>query len=122
MKVSTMIIAGYVVLIVLTVAVLSYQVYTIQHLNDINTQLASANVSDALTVLYLKYDEGLIEDGALKYNGTRYAQYLDQVENSGTLLEKHIQELKKNATSETELQAIEQVSKSWKEVQETIAE
>jgi hypothetical protein len=45
-----MIIAGYVVLILLTVAVLSYQVYMIRQLNDINTQLAGTNVSDALTV------------------------------------------------------------------------
>ena len=117
-----MIIAGYVVLIVLTVAVLSYQVYTIKHLNEINAQLANANVRDALTSLYLQYDEGLIEEGALKYNGTRYAQYLDQVESHGNALEQKLDELKLNAKSESELQAIEQVFRSWKAVQETVAD
>src|SRR5580765_3016593 len=121
MKVSTMIIAGYVVLILLTVAVLSYQVYTIQQLNDINSQLANANVSDALTSLNLLFKEGLIEDGAVKYLGTRYAQYLDQFENSGSDLVKDLQALKQNAKSESELQAIEQVFKSWKAVEETFA-
>jgi two-component system sensor histidine kinase GlrK len=116
-----MIIAGYVVLILLTVAVLSYQVYTIQQLNDINGQLASVKFSNALNSLYLTYHEGLIEDGAMKYHGTRYAQYLDQFQTFGDLLEKDLQSLKQNAISESELQAIEQVSRTWSAVQETIA-
>ena len=121
MKVSTMIIAGYLVLILLTVAVLSYQVYTIQQLNDINGKLANANVSNALTSLYLKYHEGLIADGAVKYYGTRYPQYLDQFQTFGDLFEGDLKALRTNATSDSELQAIEQVSRTWKAVQETIA-
>jgi len=121
MKVSTRIIAGYVILIALTVAVLSYQVYMIQQLNEINKNLAKVNVNDALTSLYLNYHEGLIEDGALKYYGTRYAQYLDQVQNFGGLLETDLRKLRATATSESELEAIERVSRSWKAVQETIA-
>src|SRR6185369_10343494 len=121
MKVSTMIIAGYLVLILLTVAVLSYQVYTIQQLNDINGQLASTNVSNALNSLYLSYYEGLIADGAVKYHGTRYPQYLDQVQMFSDLFEKDLESLKENATSQSELQAIEQVSRSWSAVRETIA-
>src|SRR3954468_15863279 len=105
MKVSTMIIAGYVVVILLTVAVLSYQVYTIQQLNDINTRLAGTNVSNALNGLYLSYYEGLIEEGAVKYHGTRYPQYLDQVQMFSDLFEKDLESLRQNATSESELQA-----------------
>jgi two-component system sensor histidine kinase GlrK len=116
-----MIIAGYVALILVTVAVLSYQVYMIQQLNDINGQLANVNVIDALTGFHLKYAEEMIEDGAVKYHGTRYAQYLDQVQSYGMDLEKDLQDLKKNATSTSELQAIEQVYRSWNAVQETIA-
>ena len=63
MKVSTRIIAGYVSLILLTVAGLSYQVYMIQQLNEINGEIANVNVSDFLTSLYLQYHEGMIEDG-----------------------------------------------------------
>jgi two-component system sensor histidine kinase GlrK len=116
-----MIIAGYVVLILLTVAVLSYQVYTIEQLNDINTQLANSDVSDALTSLYLKYDELMIDDGARKFHGTRIPQYLDQVEDHGKALEEKLQVLKKNAKSDSELQAIEQVFRTWKVVHETVA-
>jgi two-component system sensor histidine kinase GlrK len=116
-----MIIAGYVVLILLTVAVLSYQVYTITQLNDINTRLASTNVINARDSLYLSYYEGLIADGAMKYYGTRYPQYLDQVQSSGDDLEKGLQTLKQNATSESELQAIEQVFRTWSAVKEAIA-
>jgi two-component system sensor histidine kinase GlrK len=116
-----MIIAGYVVVILLTVAVLSYQVYTIQQLNDINTRLAGTNVSNALNGLYLSYYEGLIEEGAVKYHGTRYPQYLDQVQMFSDLFEKDLESLRQNATSESELQAIEQVSKTWSAVKETIA-
>jgi hypothetical protein len=107
MKVSTMIIAGYVVLILLTVAVLSYQVYTITQLNDINTRLAGTNVINARDSLYLSYYEGRIEEGVVKYHGTRYAQYLDQVQMFSDLFEKDLQTLKQNATSESEFQAIE---------------
>jgi two-component system sensor histidine kinase GlrK len=121
MKVSTMIIAGYVVLILLTVAVLSYQVYTITQLNDINTRLAGTNVINARDSLYLSYYEGRIEEGVVKYHGTRYAQYLDQVQMFSDLFEKDLQTLKQNATSESEFQAIEQVSRTWRAVQETIA-
>jgi len=116
-----MIIAGYVVLILLTVAILSYQVYMIQQLNDINGQLANANVSNVLTSQLLKFHELMIEDNAVKYHGTRYADYLVQVKEYGVELEKDLQSLKKNATSESELQAIEQVSRTWSDVQETIA-
>jgi two-component system sensor histidine kinase GlrK len=116
-----MIIAGYVVLILLTVAVLSYQVYMIQQLNGINGQLANANVSNVLTSQLLKFHELMIEDNAVKYHGTRYADYLVQVKEYGVELEKDLQSLKKNATSESELQAIEQVSRTWSAVQETIA-
>jgi two-component system sensor histidine kinase GlrK len=115
-----MIIAGYVVLILLTVAVLSYQVYTIQQLNDINGQLAGTNVGNALNGLYLSYYEGLIADGAVKYHGTRYPQYLDQVQMFSDLFEKDLESLKQNATSQSELQAIEQVSRTWSAVKETI--
>src|SRR4051812_43422271 len=101
MKVSTMIIAGYVVLILLTVAVLSYQVYMIQQLNGINGQLANANVSNVLTSQLLKFHELMIEDNAVKYHGTRYADYLVQVKEYGVELEKDLQSLKKNATSES---------------------
>src|SRR4051812_45729885 len=121
MKVSTMIIAGYVVLILLTVAVLSYQVYMIQQLNDINTQLANANVSNVLTSKLLNYHELMIEDNAVKYHGTRYTDYLAHLKDYGGELEKDLQSLKQNATSESELQAIEQVSRTWNAVQETIA-
>ena len=121
MKVSTRIIAGYVILILMTVAVLSYQVYMIQQLNEINRQLTGVNVDDFLTSLYLKYHEGLIEEGAVKYYGTRYGQYLDQVQDFGGLLEKDLRMLKSTATSQAELDAIDKVSRSWKSVQETIA-
>jgi len=116
-----MIIAGYVVLILLTVAVLSYQVYMIQQLNDINTQLANANVSNVLTSKLLNYHELMIEDNAVKYHGTRYTDYLAHLKDYGGELEKDLQSLKQNATSESELQAIEQVSRTWNAVQETIA-
>jgi len=121
MKVSTRIIAGYAILILLTVSVLVYQVYMIRQLNDINHELAGVNVDDVLTSLYLKYHEGLIEDGALKYYGTRYAQYLDQVQTFGDYLEKDLRELKASTTSESELKAIDKVSETWKAVQETLA-
>jgi signal transduction histidine kinase len=117
-----MIIAGYVVLILLTVAVLSYQVYTIQQLDDINTQLANANISDVLTGLYVQYHEGIIEDGALKYHGLHDPQYLLQVENFGIELEKDLETLKKTPKTDSELKAIDQVYKSWKTVQGIIAD
>src|SRR5678815_2674936 len=120
MKVSTRIIAGYVILILVTVAVFSYQVYMIQQLNEINKKLAGVNVNNFLTSLYLKYHEGLIEDGALKYYGTRYAQYLDQFQTYGGDLEKDLRELKNTATSEAELAAIDKANQTWKTIQETI--
>jgi len=116
-----MIIAGYVVLIVLTIAVLSYQVYMIHQLNDINTQLANANVSNVLTSKLLNYHELMIEDNAVKYHGTRYADYLDHLKDYGGELEKDLQSLKQNATSESEIQAIDQVWRTWSAVKETIA-
>jgi hypothetical protein len=97
----------------LTVAVLSYQVYTIRQLNDINGQLAGTNVGNALNSLYLSYYEGLIAEGAVKYRGTLYPQYLDQVQMFSDLFEKDLESLKQNATSPSELQAIEQVSRTW---------
>src|SRR6188768_993593 len=117
MKVSTRIIAGYVVLILVTVAVFSYQVYMILQLNEINIQLSKVNVENALKSLQLQYDERMIEDFAQKYYGTGDPIYKDLFEDYGRVLETDLMNLEPTVTSEAELEAIRKVSRSWKAVQ-----
>jgi len=120
MKVSTRIIAGYVILILLTVAVFSYQVYMILQLNAINTQLSQVNVENALKSLQLQYDESLIEEWAQKYYGTGDPDYKISFELAGRDFETDLMNLQPTVTSEAELEAIRKVSRSWKAVQDII--
>jgi two-component system, NtrC family, sensor histidine kinase GlrK len=120
MKVSTRIIAGYVILILLTVAIFSYQVYMILQLNEINIQLSQVNVENALKSLQLQYDQRLIEESALKYYGTGDPIYKNLFDQNGSDFETHLMNLQPTVTSEAELEAIRKVSRSWKAVQDFI--
>src|SRR6185295_6760105 len=120
MKVSTRIIAGYGVLILLTVAVLTYQVLMIQQLHAINSKLSEVNVGNALTSLYLQFDEGLVEEYALKYYGTGDSQYKEQFRGAGIDLEEDLKKLQLTATSPPEVKALEGVTMAWRAVQKTI--
>jgi two-component system sensor histidine kinase GlrK len=120
MKVSTRIIAGYVILILLTVAILSYQVYTIRQLNDINGNLSQVNVDNALKSLQLQYDERVIEEWAQKYYGTGDKTYKDLFDLAGNDFEMDLMKLEPTVTSEAEREAIRKVSQSWKALQEII--
>src|SRR4051812_1922344 len=67
MKVSTRIIAGYGVLILLTLAVLSYQVWVIRQLDGINSKLSTLNVRYAQSDIELQYNQERVDEFAEKY-------------------------------------------------------
>jgi len=120
MKVSTRIIAGYVILILLTVAALAYQVYTIRELKLINDNLSQVNVENSLKSLQLQYDELLIEEWAQKYYGTGDKDYKDLFDDAGNDLEMDLMGLQPTVNTEAEREAIRKVFHSWKAVQEII--
>lgn len=121
MKVSTRIITGYGVLILMTVAVLSYQVLLIQQLHAINHGLSEVNVGHALAGIDLKNDVALVKEWAQKYYVAGDRQYLAQFHDAGNDLESDLKKLRSPASSEPERQAIDRFAGSWQAVQATIS-
>ncbi|HLQ78150.1 MAG TPA: HAMP domain-containing sensor histidine kinase, partial [Terriglobia bacterium] len=121
MKVSTRIVLGYGVLILLTVAVLAYQVHLIRQLHAINKILSDVNVENAHTAVNLQNDQETYEEFALKYFATGDPLYREKLREYGTDLEGHLKKLRLGATADSEKQAIERMSQNWKNVQDIVA-
>jgi two-component system sensor histidine kinase GlrK len=120
MKVSTKIIAGYGALILLTLAVLLYQVTVVLKLNDNNTKLSEVHVNNALTCVNLLYQQGLIEEFGAKYFETGEPRYKTKISDAGADLEADLNHLQETKITDSEIQAVTRVYLAWKAVQTTI--
>src|SRR5262245_40277801 len=67
MKVSSKITSGFLILILLTVAVLAYQVYIIREMQEINAELSEINVSSAIAMVRITQTTSLLRDNSVKY-------------------------------------------------------
>src|SRR5262249_20869036 len=120
MRVSTRIAAGYGVLILLTVAVLSYQVLIIKQLNQINRELADENVgqvSKALAGLKLHFDQILFEDIASKFVVAQDLRYRNQFQGYVEDIENDLANLETGGTSEKERIIIDRLRRSLHDLQ-----
>jgi two-component system sensor histidine kinase GlrK len=120
MKVSTKIIAGYGVLIFLTLAVLLYQGWVIQQLDTINSKLSELNIRYALSDIDLQYKERRLEEFAKKYYEIGDPIYKLLFWDAGTDLETILKKLRSESISEPELKAIDRLTQTLKEVQTLI--
>src|SRR6185295_6255996 len=120
MKVSTRIASGFGVLILLAVAVLTYQVIIIQQLNQINTDIADMNVgqvSQALTGLELQSDQALVEEFGSKFIVRQDRDYLRKFRSYVKDMENHLAKLGDSATSEKERTIVERLTRSLHDLQ-----
>jgi len=120
MKVSTRIIAGYGVLILLALAVLLYQVSVIRHLDGINSTLARLNVRYALSNVDLQYKQGRVEEFAKKFYSIGDPIYKTLFREADSTLEGILMNLRETAISDAEVQAIDHLTSSLNAVRQTI--
>lgn len=112
MKITTRIILGYAVFIVILAGLVIYQVYTINHLQSINKTLKEINYRNAETSLRAMRDLDLVEENALK-SLVDPLFYLKQLAGYRNDYEADVKELQRNAISGEEGDSVKRLAKSW---------
>ncbi len=106
MKITTRIISGYGLFIVLLAGMAIYQAITVNRMQSINRTLRETNFQNALTCLQALRDHELVEEYARKSFALADPDYLDQLKEFQKDYETQIVKLRKNAVSLEEREAI----------------
>jgi len=120
MRVSTRIAGGYAVLILLTIAVLSYQAWIIRQMNRINTEFADMNVgqvSVALTGLKLQSDQADVEEFAGKVIFTQDPDFLKEFRAYVNDMQADLKKLQNAASSERQHMIVDRLMQSLRDLQ-----
>ena len=109
MKITTRIISGYGLFIVLLAGMAVYQAITVNRMQSINRTLRETNFENALTCLQALRDHDLVEEFARKSFALADPDYLDQLKEYQKDYETQIVKLRKNAVSLEEREAIKRL-------------
>jgi len=109
MKITTKIISGYGLFIVLLAGMAVYQAITVNQLQSINRTLRETNFENARTCLQALRDHDLVEEFAGKSFALADPDYLDQLKEYQKNYEMQIVKLRKNAVSLEQLEAIKRL-------------
>jgi two-component system sensor histidine kinase GlrK len=109
MKITTRIISGYGLFIVLLAGMAIYQAFTVKRMQSINLTLRETNFKNAIACLQALRDHDLVEEYARKYFALADPDYLDQLKEYQKHYEMQIVKLRKNAASLEEHEAIKRL-------------
>src|SRR5262245_41836631 len=115
MRVSTRIILGFAVLMVLAAAALVYHVIVIGELQKVNSDLFSINQRALGTVTRLRYDVEAILEFSKKYFLVSRADYERDLHDSWKVFENNLSTLQNAPPSEKEGKDLAQLAESWNE-------
>jgi two-component system sensor histidine kinase GlrK len=113
MKITTRIISGYGLFIVILAGMAIYQVITVRRMQSINDTLRETNFQNALTCLQALRDHELVEEYARKSFALADPDYLSQLKEFQKDYETQLVKLQKNAVSVEERAAILRLAQLW---------
>ncbi|MBI3896540.1 MAG: HAMP domain-containing histidine kinase [Acidobacteria bacterium] len=122
MKIATKIAAGYGVVIVLLLAVLSYQVFLISQMQSVNQSLSRINFRASIVSLQLLRDLDQVEEFTRKFFVTADPGYSSQIEEVRNALSQELQEILSLPLSSKEKEEIDQFSGLWDEFLRTTSD
>jgi len=112
MKVSTKVICGLGILMLLAFAALGYQVSVIQQMQSINRDLSAINFQSAFITLNLSQLSATIKEFSQKYFVAYDPIYDRQLEEMRKEFGEDIHDLRKNVRTDRERMAVEQLSQA----------
>ena len=110
MKVSSKVISGFLILMLLVLVVLANQINVIHQMQSVNRDLAEINVISATTVLRMKELAILLTDNAKRYFTSPHPTYAALVEDFRNDFSEQMAELRKTARSDGERAETEKLS------------
>jgi len=113
MKVSTRIILGFAILVLLSIGPLAYQVSIIHRMQSVNQELERINFVAASTALQMRSDAEEIKEFAGKYFSSGDPLYGELLDNANQNYSDGLAKLAGTAESEKDLAEIERLKEAW---------
>ena len=113
MKITIRIISGYGLLIGVLIALVIYQVITINRMQSVNQTLSEANFQNALTCLQAMRDRDLVDEYTQKLFALGDPGYLNQLKEFQKDFEARLSELQNGLTSERERLEVNRLVQLW---------
>ncbi len=122
MKITIRIISGYGLLIGVLIALVIYQVITINRMQSVNQTLSEANFQNALTCLQAMRDRDLVDEYTQKLFALGDPGYLNQLKEFQRDFEVRLSELQNGLTSERERLEVNRLIQLWYSFTEDLQE
>ena len=116
MKVSTKIIVGYSLLILLMGGAVAYQVLLIHRVQRISSELSSVNFQAALIALRLDGNLRAVEELLSKYLLLGDSDYGDLLKATEAQFEGHLVEMSEVTRTDAETEALQQLQSAWRDL------
>ncbi len=113
MKITTRIIAGYGLFIVVLVGLAVYQIFTVDQMQSINQKLKDVNFDHAFDILLTMQDLDLVQEFTEKSLRIADPDYRNQLEEYIETSNGNLKQLKIDAISELELIEVERLQEHW---------
>jgi signal transduction histidine kinase len=118
MRITTRIVLGYGFLILMLIALVVYQIITINRLQSINRTLSQINFQNARTCLQLLKDRDLVEEYARKAFALQDPDYINQLKEYQKDFESTLEILRTGAVSDEERSEVKRLTQIWQAVAE----
>jgi two-component system sensor histidine kinase GlrK len=113
MKITTRIISGYGLFIVVLMGLVVYQIITINRMQSINRALSGINFQNALACLQALRDLDLVEEYTRKSFALADPDYLKQLREFQKAFETSVMEIKSHANTDEESAAVKRLGQLW---------